>query len=123
MRRVKGRDTSPELAVRRIVHRLGFRYRLHGEDLPGCPDLVFPSRGSVIFVHGCYWHRHGCARTTTPASHVEYWQRKFGRNVARDRANASRLRRQGWRVAVVWECSLRQPEKLARRLERFLGGS
>jgi DNA mismatch endonuclease (patch repair protein) len=121
MRQVHCRDTSPEIAVRRLVHGLGYRYRLHAADLPGSPDLAFPARRAVIFIHGCYWHRHGCARATTPSSHVEYWERKFARNVARDRRNASRLRREGWRVAIVWECQIRDRERLARRLARFLG--
>ena len=120
MRQVRGKDTSPELAVRRLVHAMGFRYRLHAADLPGSPDLVFPARRSVVFVHGCYWHRHGCPAATTPTSHVEYWRRKFERNQARDRRNVARLRRLGWRVAVVWECQVRGRERLAARLRRFL---
>jgi DNA mismatch endonuclease, patch repair protein len=120
MRRVRGKDTSPELAVRSLVHRLGFRYRLHAADLPGSPDLVFPARRCVVFVHGCYWHRHTCPAATMPASHADYWQRKFDRNQARDRRAVALLRRQGWRVAVVWECQVRHPERLAARLRRFL---
>jgi DNA mismatch endonuclease (patch repair protein) len=123
MRRVKSGDTTPEMIVRRLVHRMGYRYRLRRRDLPGQPDLVLPRLGKAIFVHGCFWHRHACgAGESTPASRVEYWQAKFARNVERDRRNVRRLRRMGWSVLVVWECQTRaaRRESLRRRLARFL---
>ena len=102
MSRIRGRDTTPELAVRSIVHRLGYRFRLHVRDLPGSPDLVLPRLGTVIFVHGCFWHRHrGCRYATTPSTRRAFWQAKFDANVARDRLAASRLRRLGWSVITV----------------------
>lgn len=123
MRAVKSADTSPELIVRRLVHGMGYRYRLHGRALPGRPDLVLPRLGKLIFVHGCFWHRHACdAGRSTPATRTDYWQAKFARNVSRDRRTLARLRREGWSVMVVWECQTsraRQPV-LAARLKRFL---
>ena len=123
MRAVRSGDTTPELVVRRMVHALGYRYRLHARDLPGRPDLVLPRLGKAIFVHGCFWHRHGCeAGRSTPASRVEYWQAKFARNVERDRSNLRKLRRLGWSVLVVWECQTRLAKRslLRARLTRFL---
>jgi DNA mismatch endonuclease, patch repair protein len=123
MRAVKSGDTTPELVVRRLVHSLGYRYRLHRRDLPGQPDLVFPRLGKVIQVHGCFWHRHACdAGQSTPASRQEYWNAKFARNVVRDRSNLRKLRRLGWSVLVIWECQTRRnkPAALKSRLERFL---
>lgn len=105
MSRIKGRNTSPELAVRRLVHSLGYRFRLHKKGLPGTPDLVFASRCKVIFVHGCFWHRHeGCKRSSSPASRTEYWAEKFKRNLERDAESESALRQLGWDVLVVWQC-------------------
>ncbi len=123
MRAVKSGDTTPELIVRRIVHSLGYRFRLHRRDLPGQPDIVLPRLGKAIFVHGCFWHRHACdAGQSTPATRLEYWQAKFDRNIARDRRTLRRLRREGWSVLVVWECQTRtaKREALTSRLERFL---
>jgi DNA mismatch endonuclease, patch repair protein len=123
MRAVKSGDTTPELVVRRLVHALGYRYRLHRRDLPGQPDLVFPRLEKVIQVHGCFWHRHACdAGRSTPVTRVDYWNAKFARNVARDRSNLRRLRRLGWSVLVVWECQTRAAKRVAleRRIERFL---
>ena len=123
MRAVRSGDTTPELVVRRMVHALGYRYRLHARDLPGRPDLVLPRLGKAIFVHGCFWHRHACdAGRSTPASRVEYWQAKFARNVERDRSNLRKLRRLGWSVLVVWECQTRaaRREVFQRRIGRFL---
>ncbi len=120
MRRVRGKDTKPEMAVRRMVHGMGFRYALHRRDLPGNPDLVFPARGRVIFVHGCFWHSHTCrAGRNRPASNAAYWTAKLERNQARDRANRRRLRNLGWQILVVWECELRKPERLQARIARF----
>ncbi len=123
MRAVKSTNTRPELTVRRIVHQLGFRYRLHRGDLPGRPDLVFVRRKKVIFVHGCFWHRHACeAGRSTPASNEDYWRRKFQRNVRRDRSAVRQLRRLGWGVSIVWECQTKpkRADRLRRRLIRFL---
>lgn len=123
MRRVHGKDTGPEMAVRRMVHRMGFRYCLHRGDLPGKPDLAFPARRKVIFVHGCYWHGHSCrAGRNRPSSNTGYWIAKLDRNKARDAANQRRLRRMGWGVLAVWECELKNAERLQARLARFLSG-
>jgi len=105
MSSIRSGNTKPELALRRALHRLGFRYRLHGPNLPGRPDLAFPRYRAVLFVHGCFWHRHeGCRFATTPSSNVEFWGEKFGANVKRDRKAAESLLAAGWRVGVVWEC-------------------
>lgn len=105
---IRGRDTRPEMALRRALHARGFRYRLHGADLPGRPDLVFPRHRAVVFVHGCFWHRHpGCRYATTPATREAFWSAKFDANVARDRAVQGALASMGWRVGVAWECGLR----------------
>jgi len=121
MRAVRSTDTQPELAVRKIVHALGFRYRLHDTALPGKPDLVFPSRHKVLFVHGCFWHRHkGCRYTTSPKTHKAFWNAKFEANVRRDRSAARKLRRLGWGVMTVWQCQLKRPERLGERLYEFL---
>lgn len=121
MRAVKGKDTSPELAVRRLLHREGYRYRLHRRDLPGNPDLVFPGRRKVIFVHGCFWHGHDCKRgDRSPKANADYWRDKIGRNRRRDARHHDELARQGWRVCVVWECELRHTAAALDRLIRFL---
>jgi DNA mismatch endonuclease (patch repair protein) len=102
---IRGRDTTPERIVRSHLHRAGLRFRLHESRLSGRPDIVLPRWGAVVFVHGCYWHRHpGCRFATTPSTRVDFWMRKFAENVARDRRNIRALRRAGWRVFVVWEC-------------------
>jgi DNA mismatch endonuclease (patch repair protein) len=122
MAAIKSRDTKPELIVRRLAHALGFRYRLHVRSLPGSPDLVFPRLGKVIFVSGCFWHRHTCGRCRIPATRRRYWLAKFDRNEARDQRVQRALRRLGWGVMVVWECQT-APAKLDRlrsRLSRFL---
>jgi DNA mismatch endonuclease (patch repair protein) len=124
MRRVKSANTAPEMRVRRLVHRLGYSYRLHRKDLPGSPDLAFPGRLIALFVHGCFWHRCPvCSGASRPSSNVAYWQRKFERNVARDAAAAAELRGLGWKVAVIWECQTRDDAALARRLRRALSGA
>lgn len=121
MGRVRSKDTKPELAVRRLVHSLGYRYRLHRTDLPGCPDLVFSSRGKVIFVHGCYWHRHqGCPHTRLPKSRLDFWRPKLEANAVRDATNLKKLRVLGWGVMVIWECQVKKRETLATRIKRFL---
>ncbi len=118
MRRVKGKDTAPEHIVRRTLHAMGVRFRLHRRDLPGCPDIVLPSRKIVVFVHGCFCHRHGgCRRTTMPAVRTDFWEAKFARTVKRDAEATLALERLGWRVVVIWECELRDAD-LARRVCR-----
>lgn len=110
---ITGKDTKPELALRRALHARGFRYRLHAKNVPGRPDLVFPKYGAVVFVHGCFWHRHaGCRYSTTPATRPEFWQSKFESNVARDAAVQAALIQAGWRVATVWECASRKTNQL-----------
>ena len=121
MRRVKSENTAPELALRRIAHALGFRYRVHGAAALGRPDIVNARRRIAIFLHGCFWHRHRCAMgSRSPKSRVAFWTAKFERNVARDRIVQRELRAAGWRALVVWECELRSPDKVRRKLERFL---
>lgn len=121
MAAVPQKDSKPETVVRRAVHRMGYRYRLHVRDLPGSPDLVFPRLRKVIFVHGCFWHRHRCRRATTPATRRTFWLTKFAENRARDRRSIRALRRDGWDVYVVWECWTRRGEWLDTRLLKFLG--
>lgn len=122
MSRVNSKDTGPELLVRRFLHRAGLRYALHRRDLPGCPDIVLPKWGAVVFVHGCYWHRHqGCSKASTPRSNVTFWQAKFEANVSRDRRNVAELRRLGWRVFTVWACDV--SEQKLRRLVRSVKAS
>jgi DNA mismatch endonuclease (patch repair protein) len=121
MSRIRGKDTRPELVVRSLLHGLGYRFRLNRKDLPGKPDIVLPKYRTAIFVHGCFWHRHtGCKKCYTPKSSVDFWQRKFAGNAERDRNNAKQLRREGWRVIVVWECELGSLQKLQVRLDRLL---
>ncbi|MYA87849.1 MAG: DNA mismatch endonuclease Vsr [Boseongicola sp. SB0662_bin_57] len=111
MASIRGKNTKPELVVRKALHRRGFRFRLHAKDVPGRPDLVFRKFNAVVFVHGCFWHRHeGCRHATVPATRTEYWTSKFERNVARDDEVRTRLIGAGWRVATVWECALRKAE-------------
>jgi DNA mismatch endonuclease (patch repair protein) len=120
MKQVRGKDTGPEMAVRSLVHGMGLRYALHRRDLPGNPDLVFPARNRVIFVHGCFWHSHSCrAGRNRPSSNTGYWTAKLDRNRARDAANRLRLRNLGWRVLVVWECELKNAARLRARIARF----
>ncbi len=108
---VRQKATGPELIVRKALHHRGFRYRLNVKSLPGSPDLVFPKYHAVIFVHGCFWHRHGCKATTTPSTRQEFWEAKFKDNVSRDKRNIEGLRNIGWRVMVVWECVLKRNKK------------
>jgi DNA mismatch endonuclease (patch repair protein) len=118
MARVRQRDSSPEMIVRRALHRRGFRYRLHVKDLPGSPDIVFPSRKLAVFVHGCFWHRHlGCRAATDPKTRQEFWRAKFDRNVERDADVISRLEKMGWRTRVVWECEAKSGAWLKPLLE------
>lgn len=121
MRRVKGRDTTPEMTVRRALTRLGARYRLHRKDLPGAPDVVMPGRRLVLFVHGCFWHGHDCPRgARTPKQNRDYWQAKVARNRARDANNRAALEALGWGVETLWECELKDAAALERRLAKLL---
>ncbi|WP_236858219.1 very short patch repair endonuclease [Burkholderia metallica] len=113
MRAVRSRNTKPEVLVRRTLHRLGFRFRLHRKDLPGSPDVVLPKYRLCIFVHGCFWHRHsGCSRASMPKTNKAFWISKFSKNVARDNAAREALFRLGWDVLIIWECEVKNPEKL-----------
>jgi DNA mismatch endonuclease (patch repair protein) len=121
MRAVKGADTRPEIVVRRIAHQLGYRFRLQRKDLPGKPDIVFPGLHKVVFVHGCFWHGHDCARgARPPKANAEYWRGKIGRNSLRDATNIKALKEKGWRAAVIWECELKELGRVRKRLAKFL---
>lgn len=121
MRKIRSRDTAPELIVRRLAHGMGFRYRLHVTRLPGKPDLVFSRMSKIIEVRGCFWHQHGkCADSHLPTSRIEYWRPKLERNQRRDADNLNKLRQLGYRVLIVWECEVKDAERLAARLNRFL---
>ena len=121
MARVRAKDTGPEIAVRRLVHGMGYRYRLHRRDLPGTPDLVFVGRCKVIFVHGCFWHRHsGCTAARVPKARHEFWLAKLQGNSERDSRNVRALRKQGWGVMTIWECELKDIARLRARIGRFL---
>jgi DNA mismatch endonuclease (patch repair protein) len=128
MASVRQRDTGPEMRLRKALHRLGLRYRLHVRKLPGSPDLVFPRFKSVVFVHGCFWHVHGCKYSTTPSARREFWTEKFAANKARDERNVNLLLADGWRVLTVWEGALKEQrnhpeEAVARRGAEWLGGT
>lgn len=120
MRSVRTASTGPELAVRSILHRLGFRFRIHSKALPGRPDIVLPRHRKAIFVHGCFWHGHGCAKGALPKSRLEYWEPKIRANKRRDARSLLELRKLDWKTIVVWQCELRDPEKLTRRLHAFM---
>lgn len=118
---VRSKNTKPELAVRKLVFSMGYRYRIHESGLPSKPDLVFSRKKKAIFVHGCFWHRHaGCKKATTPASNTDYWLPKFSRTVERDRESLSDLQAMGWTILVVWECELNDMDALASKLREFL---
>src|SRR5271165_5714269 len=120
MAAIRGKDSTPERKVRSMLHRLGLRFRLHDRRLPGKPDIVLPRFHSVVFVHGCFWHRHpGCKFATTPASRRDFWEAKFEENVERDRKAQQKLREAGWTVFVIWECQISDTESMARQLERI----
>ncbi|MEQ8830604.1 MAG: DNA mismatch endonuclease Vsr [Alphaproteobacteria bacterium] len=124
MSRVRGRDTKPEMLVRRLTHSMGYRYRLHRRGLPGSPDLVFPSRMKVIFVHGCFWHQHldpGCKLARLPKSKLDFWGPKLETNRERDERKLVRLAELGWDVLVIWECQTKNREELQARIGEFLG--
>ena len=118
MSQIKCRNTAPELKVRSALHRAGFRFRLHRRDLPGTPDIVLPRYRTVIFVHGCFWHRHeGCKFAYTPKSRTEFWEEKFSRNMERDRRKILQLQQAGWNVEIIWECETTDVVNLSRRLD------
>lgn len=123
MAAIRGKNTKPELRARSLLHRAGYRFRLHRTDLPGRPDIVLPGRRVVIVVHGCFWHRHGCSRSTLPRTRGDWWEAKLNRNVERDRQNQQDLEALGWRMVVVWECELRNEAALLARLDTELRGS
>lgn len=123
MARIGPKDTRPELVVRRLLHAMGRRFRLHRRDLPGTPDIVLPAVKKAIFVHGCFWHRHAsCSKATTPKTRREFWTEKFNRNIDRDRRKEGELRELGWDVCTVWECETHNLERLELRLRDWLGG-
>jgi len=124
MSRIRSRDTKPEMAVRRLLHAAGYRYRLHARDVPGKPDVVFRGRHKAIFVHGCFWHQHEqetCLDGRRPRSNTSYWDDKLSRNVERDARNLDLLRKAGWDVLVIWECEMRSADELLARMKSFLG--
>lgn len=122
MQRIRCKDTSPELIVRRFVCQLGFgsRYRLYNQRLPGRPDLVFPRLHKIIFVHGCFWHSHSCSLSHAPLSRREYWDSKLKRNKQRDKANLKKLEKNGWQVLILWECQLSEESPVKRQIAKFL---
>jgi DNA mismatch endonuclease (patch repair protein) len=121
MRAIKGKNSKPEMRVRSLIHRMGYRYRLHCKELPGRPDLVFPCRKKVIFVHGCFWHQHpGCRYATRPKTREAFWAEKLKENADRDRRQILELQSFGWKVLVVWECEVREETRLASTLDSFL---
>jgi DNA mismatch endonuclease, patch repair protein len=121
MRAVKSKDTEPELKVRSLIHRLGYRFRLHRKDIPGTPDIVFPGRRKVIFINGCFWHGHNCKRGgRVPQNNRDYWERKIERNQQRDMINVGALQQLRWQVLVIWECEINRSQDLAKKLVDFL---
>lgn len=121
MSKVRGKDTGPEMIVRRLVHGMGYRYRLHVGNLPGRPDIVFPSQRKAIFVNGCFWHGHSrCKRSKKPADNAEFWSRKIERNMLRDRKAKARLKKIGWKVLIVWECQIKKTDAFIETLDCFL---
>jgi len=124
MSRIRSRDTKPELVVRSVLHRLGYRFRLHDARLPGKPDIVLPKHETVLFVHGCFWHRHrGCPFCYTPKSNRAFWNAKFKQNVVRDSKNKRKLKRLGWRILVIWECQTTDAGAMAERFENFFSSA
>ena len=121
MSRIKGRDTKPEVIVRSLLHMMGYRFRLHRKDFPGKPDIVLPKYRTVIFVHGCFWHRHkSCKFAYVPKTRVEFWQNKFQGNIERDKLNQAKLKKAGWQVIVIWECHIKKLKALQKTLKKML---
>lgn len=120
MAKVKGQNTMPEMIVRSMIHRMGFRFSLHRKDLPGKPDIVLPKHRKIVLVHGCFWHGHvHCKKAMIPKSNVEFWTNKIETNRKRDRKVIYELRKSGWRVLVIWQCEIRRLDKLTAKLQRF----
>ena len=120
MASVRSKNTAPELIVRKLLHRMGYRYRLHMNKLPGSPDLVFPTRKKIVFVHGCFWHRHeGCRYATIPKTRKNFWKDKFNANIIRDRLNQQELEKLGWKILTVWQCELKNLPGLIERFDGF----
>jgi len=121
MSKVKGKNTKPELVVRSLLHKMGYRFRLHRRDLPGNPDIVLPKYKKIIFVHGCFWHGHeGCPRSKRPTSNEDFWNKKLNRTICRDKENFTRLKEAGWSTYVVWTCELKDLDLLKNKLKRFI---
>lgn len=121
MSRIRSKNTKPEIIVRSMLHRMGLRFRLHDRKLPGTPDIVLPKYRTVIFVHGCFWHRHsGCVYTYTPKSRVEFWEEKFQKNIYNDQENIRTLIESGWQVKVIWECEIKDTDMLSKTMASFL---
>lgn len=120
MARIHSTDTTPEMAVRRLLHRMGYRFRLHVRDLPGCPDVVLPKYRTAVLVHGCFWHGHRCKDGRRPKSNMDYWNKKLDRNKRRDRINRQRLRRAGWKPVVVWACQCTDEDRLTEIIRKAL---
>ena len=121
MSAIKSKNTKPEVEVRKLLHSMGFRFRLHKKDLPGSPDIVLPKYKTVIFVHGCFWHRHqNCKYASNPKTRREFWEKKFKENIERDKKNQEKLKNLGWKTKIVWECEIKKQDKLIKKLEDFL---
>lgn len=124
MSRIRGRDTKPEIAVRKLLHKMGYRFRLHLKSLPGKPDIVLPKHKKIVFVHGCFWHGHrGCRRASRPVSNADFWNVKIEKNIKRDAENLKKLKALGWKTTTVWQCQIRKTQLLQKRLESFLNAA
>ena len=122
MSRIKSKNTKPEIVVRSLLHQMGYRFRLHRKDLPGKPDIVLAKYKTVIFVHGCFWHRHkGCKRCTTPSTNQKYWLPKLEHNIVKDKLNQRLLKKKGWKPIIVWECEIKDLDRLSRKMSKVLG--
>ncbi|ASP97027.1 DNA mismatch endonuclease Vsr [Sinorhizobium meliloti] len=120
MSRIRNRDTRPEIRVRKILHRLGYRFRLNARELPGTPDIVLPKHRSVVFIHGCFWHRHaGCKYAYMPKTRIDFWSAKFTANLKRDAKAVERLRSDGWRILILWECETKDDKQIEEAIHRF----
>ena len=121
MSAIKSKNTKPEIFVRKLLHSKGYRFRLHKKDLPGSPDIVLPKYKTVIFVHGCFWHRHqNCKYASNPKTRREFWEKKFKENIERDKKTQEKLKNLGWKTKIVWECEIKKQDKLIKKLEDFL---
>ena len=121
MSAIKSKNTKPEIFVRKLLHSMGYRFRLHKKDLPGSPDIVLPKYKTVIFVHGCFWHRHqNCKYASNPKTRIEFWEKKFKENIERDKKTQEKLKNLGWKTKIVWECEIKKQDKLIKKIEDFL---